>query len=183
MTTYTSSQIASLLGISTRKLITFVERGYVTPSIQDADGHSSTRLWSFHDVVRCVVIAFLMSSLSVNYLRKLAPHLAKNQNIAPGSVWYLDLQPGARMEVSQPEGRDIAIAESVPDFSQSDISLSIARKRDDKSKPGTTYESEPRVILKPNVRHVGVENITHRSAAMIVLNFEQFHDYVNTKLV
>ena len=91
------------------------------------------------------------------------------------------------MEISKSADSDsMAIAASVSDFSESDIGLMITRKRDDKSRPGITYESNPHVILRHNLRYVGEENTAEefgeQAAAMVVLNLEYFHNFVNSKL-
>ena len=53
---FTTPELARILGVSTRKVISMLERGYFEPSIQDADGHASKRLYSFNDVVRAYII-------------------------------------------------------------------------------------------------------------------------------
>ena len=53
---YTTPDLARILGVSTRKVISMLERGYFEPSIKDADGHASRRLYSFDDVVRAYII-------------------------------------------------------------------------------------------------------------------------------
>ena len=67
---YTTPEIAKILGVSTRKVISMLERGYLKPSIQEANGHASRRLYSFDDVVRAYIILELLNfGLSVDNMR------------------------------------------------------------------------------------------------------------------
>ena len=91
------------------------------------------------------------------------------------------------MEISKPKSMDeMAVATTTSDFSKSDLGLMIARKRADKSEPDASYESNQQVILRPNIRYVGKdvtpEKFGEQSAAMIVLKFETFHNFVDSKL-
>ncbi len=72
---FTTAQVAEIVFLPLRKVITFEERGYVTPSVQGAAGHGSKRLWSYLDLVRCSVIRSLLNGMSVSYLRVLSSWL------------------------------------------------------------------------------------------------------------
>jgi DNA-binding transcriptional MerR regulator len=70
---YTTPEIASILGKSTRKVISMLERGYFKPSIKDADGHASRRLYSFDDVVRAYITMELLEfGVSVKHMRSIS---------------------------------------------------------------------------------------------------------------
>ena len=62
---YTTPQVADIVGISQRKLLSYIEREYVAPSVLEASGHGSKRLWSYNDLVRCATIKLLSGFLSV----------------------------------------------------------------------------------------------------------------------
>lgn len=47
---YTTPEAAEILGIPMRKILSYIERGYVRPSVLDAKGHGSRRLWSLWDL-------------------------------------------------------------------------------------------------------------------------------------
>ena len=47
---YTTPQVAKILEIPQRKILSYIERRYITASIQDADGHGSRRLWALWDL-------------------------------------------------------------------------------------------------------------------------------------
>lgn len=78
--TFTTPQVAELIGVTQRKLLSFHERGYVRPSIQEAAGHGSKRLWSYEDVIRCAVIRFLMNQ-TAGTLRQVGSEIADNAKI------------------------------------------------------------------------------------------------------
>lgn len=86
---YYTSELAKLAAISESKLIAYVQRGYVKPSVQEAAGHGSRRLWSALDAVRCHAIRRLLSFFSVETMRELAPYLAKDEWVSPGVVWNI----------------------------------------------------------------------------------------------
>lgn len=71
--TYTTSEIAAIIGKTIHKTISYINRGYIKPSIQDASGHGSKRLWSYLDVVRMCLIERLEDlGVSVAKLRKVS---------------------------------------------------------------------------------------------------------------
>ncbi len=73
---YTTPEIAAILGVRMRKVISMLERGYFKPSIQEANGHASRRLFSFDDVARAYIILELSKfGLSVEYTREMSIYL------------------------------------------------------------------------------------------------------------
>jgi len=52
--------LGRILGVSTRKIISYIERGYLEPSVQDANGHGSKRIWNLDDVMQATVAQFLL---------------------------------------------------------------------------------------------------------------------------
>lgn len=87
--TYTTAQVAEVAQIPLRKVISFVERGYIEPSIQDAAGHGSKRLWNYNDLIRCAVIALLLDQFTVDYIRAVARDLKQDEHIGPDWLWLL----------------------------------------------------------------------------------------------
>jgi len=100
--TFTTAQVAEILFLPLRKVITFEERGYVTPSVQGAAGHGSKRLWSYLDLVRCSVIKSLLNGLSVSYLRVLSGWLRDDKMIQPSKLWLVKLNHGFPPDVTEP---------------------------------------------------------------------------------
>jgi DNA-binding transcriptional MerR regulator len=89
--TYTTADVARITEVPLRKIISFIERGYVAPSIQDAAGHGSKRLWNHADLVRCLAVNHLQTNLSADFVRSLANDLADDELIAPEWVWVVEL--------------------------------------------------------------------------------------------
>ncbi len=56
---YTTPEIAGIINLSIRKVISYVERGYICPSIQDSSGHGSKRIFSYEDLVEAFIVAML----------------------------------------------------------------------------------------------------------------------------
>lgn len=68
--TFTTPEIAEIIGRTVNKTIAYVNRGLVKPSVQQSKGHGSRRLWSRLDVVRLVAIRHLEDlGLTVPMLR------------------------------------------------------------------------------------------------------------------
>jgi len=53
---FTTPQAARVLGIPMRKVLSYIERGYVGPSLRDATGHGSSRQWDLWDVDKIYLI-------------------------------------------------------------------------------------------------------------------------------
>ena len=75
MNEYTTPQLAELVGIPQRKLLSYIERGYISPSVQEASGHGTRRLWSFEDAVLCCAMHTLLDLFSVRAARLAAKPL------------------------------------------------------------------------------------------------------------
>lgn len=79
---YTTPEIAKTLGVTTRKVLSMMERGYFKASIQEASGHHSKRLFNFWDVLRAYIIhEVLQFGLSVEKLRFIGSMLRDEKTI------------------------------------------------------------------------------------------------------
>lgn len=100
---FTTPQVARIIGEPYRKVISYIERGYVIPSIQDARGSGSKRLWSYMDVIKCLVVKGLLEWLSVDRVRTLAQDLVEEQlqrqNVLVIYKEGWDLNPGGVLVV------------------------------------------------------------------------------------
>ena len=85
---FTTPQVAAIVGLPTRKVIQFEERGLVFPSEQPAAGRGSKRLWSYEDVIRCALVKYLGDGLSSDYLRAVMARCS-NRNIGSGVEAYI----------------------------------------------------------------------------------------------
>ena len=89
---YTTAEIARIIGKSIHKTISYVNRGYTKPSIQDASGHGSKRLWSYSDVVRmCFIMHLEDIGLKVEKIREMAEGMAEDR-LAEHCVWSIDIE-------------------------------------------------------------------------------------------
>jgi len=68
---YRAPQVCSLVGISYRQLDYWARTGLITPSVQQASGSGSQRLYSFADVVQLKVVKRLLDAgMSLKKIRK-----------------------------------------------------------------------------------------------------------------
>ena len=68
---YRAPQVCSLVGISYRQLDYWARTGLITPSVQQATGSGSQRLYSFSDVVQLKVVKRLLDAgMSLKKIRK-----------------------------------------------------------------------------------------------------------------
>jgi DNA-binding transcriptional MerR regulator len=76
-TEYKTPELAKILKIPMRKILSYIERGYVNPTILDAAGHGSTRLWAFTDLHKIHMIRRCENlGLSVDLMRRLGKILS-----------------------------------------------------------------------------------------------------------
>jgi len=70
--TYTTPQVARILRMPVRKLLSYIERGHVSPSLRDASGHGSSRQWALWDLDKIHLIRKCENlGVSVDRLRTL----------------------------------------------------------------------------------------------------------------
>jgi DNA-binding transcriptional MerR regulator len=68
---YRAPQVCNLVGISYRQLDYWARTGLITPSVQQASGSGSQRLYSFPDVVQLKVVKRLLDAgMSLKKIRK-----------------------------------------------------------------------------------------------------------------
>ncbi|MCH8899489.1 MAG: MerR family transcriptional regulator [Acidobacteria bacterium] len=68
---YRAPQVCGLVGISYRQLDYWARTGLITPSVQEASGSGSQRLYSFSDVVQLKVVKRLLDAgMSLKKIRK-----------------------------------------------------------------------------------------------------------------
>ena len=86
---YTTQEIADIIGHSIHKTISYIKRGYIKPSIQDAQGHGTKRLWSYLDVVRMSIIRYLEDlGVRVARLREVCDGMT-DERLAKNQLWGL----------------------------------------------------------------------------------------------
>ena len=88
---FTTTQVGELLGIATYKVISYIDRGFVKPSIQDAEGHGSRRLWSYEDLIVCAAIVIADKMISVKGIRYIAKLLGDRRHVKERQVLTIPL--------------------------------------------------------------------------------------------
>ena len=149
---YTTAQVAEAVGVPLRKVISYVERGFVSPSIRDALGHGSKREWSYSDVVRCAVVTFLQDQVTVDFLRDLATYMEDDRVISDDFLWLVHYGP--------------PLARRIP------RTLSVVRVR----------KSQGYVFARGEPAEMSLQELLMAYPAQLMLNFEAFHELVASKL-
>ena len=93
---FTTPQLAQIAGVPERRIFSYIERSYLKPSIQDAAGPGTKRLWSYEDVLRCAIVTFLSSVLSVDTLRHVGLFMEDGRLLDQYMTWTIPvgLYPG-----------------------------------------------------------------------------------------
>lgn len=105
---FNTEQIAEIIGVSRRKLLAFVERGYVKASLREASGHGSRRSWSFSDLIKCATITMALPTLSVNGMRNLSSTLERDENVQEDKIWFVPADGGSPVVESKKADFDLA---------------------------------------------------------------------------
>jgi len=86
---YTTQEIADIIGHTIHKTISYVNRGYIKPSIQDSHGHGSKRLWSYNDVIRMLIIRHLEDwGVRVDRIREICVDM-EDMHLAINRFWAI----------------------------------------------------------------------------------------------
>ncbi len=88
---YTTPEVADILGESSRKILSFVERYDVVPSLKKANGHGTKNLWSGDDIVVFATIQALKQfGITTDCIRAF---LRGHPNIARQSNFWIERGP------------------------------------------------------------------------------------------
>jgi DNA-binding transcriptional MerR regulator len=84
---YRVPEVCKVIGISYRQLDYWARTGLVTPSIREAGGSGTQRLYSFQDLVQLKVIKKLIDvGISLQRVRKAIQYLRQNKHTDPTGV-------------------------------------------------------------------------------------------------
>jgi DNA-binding transcriptional MerR regulator len=84
---YRVPEVCKLVGISYRQLDYWARTGLVTPSVRDAGGSGTQRLYSFRDLVELRVIKNLLDTgISLQRIRKAVVYLRQHMKTQPTSM-------------------------------------------------------------------------------------------------
>ncbi len=99
---YRVPEVCKLVGISYRQLDYWARTGLVTPSIREAGGSGTQRLYSFRDLVQLKVIKKLLDAgVSLQNVRKAVVYLRQHLGTEPSSVTLMS--DGARIYACESE--------------------------------------------------------------------------------
>ena len=86
--TYTTPELAAITGRTVNKTMAYITRDLIRPSIQDADGSGTRRIWSYLDVVRvCLVKHFEDLGVTVPVMRVLHQYMLSDESVGRNSRW------------------------------------------------------------------------------------------------
>ena len=84
---YRVPEVCKVIGISYRQLDYWARTGLVTPSVREAGGSGTQRLYSFQDLVQLKVIKRLIDAgISLQRVRKAIQYLRQNKSNGPSGV-------------------------------------------------------------------------------------------------
>jgi DNA-binding transcriptional MerR regulator len=84
---YRVPEVCKIVGISYRQLDYWARTGLVTPSVRDAGGSGTQRLYSFRDLVQLRVIKKLIDAgISLQRVRKAISFLQENMKTGPSGI-------------------------------------------------------------------------------------------------
>ncbi len=76
---FNTKTVTKIIGITQRQLDYWDKEHFIKPSIQEATGYGSTRLYSYHDLIRLKVAKTLLDKgISLQKIRKAVSYLKKN---------------------------------------------------------------------------------------------------------
>jgi DNA-binding transcriptional MerR regulator len=84
---YRVPEVCKIVGISYRQLDYWARTGLVTPSVREAGGSGTQRLYSFRDLVQLKVIRKLIDAgISLQRVRKAIQFLQENMKTGPSGI-------------------------------------------------------------------------------------------------
>jgi DNA-binding transcriptional MerR regulator len=138
---YRVPEVCKLVGISYRQLDYWARTGLVTPSVREAGGSGTQRLYSFRDLVQLKVIKKLLDAgVSLQNVRKAVVYLRQHLGTEPASVTLMS--DGARIYACESEDEIIDLVKR----GQGVFAIALDKVWDDLSSSLTPKrEARPRV--------------------------------------
>ena len=133
---YRVPEVCKIVGISYRQLDYWARTGLVTPSVRDAGGSGTQRLYSFRDLVQLRVIKKLIDAgISLQRVRKAISFLQENMQTGPSGITLMS--DGASIYACESEDEIIdlvkrgqAVFAIALDNVWEDLSSSLGQKRE-----------------------------------------------------
>src|SRR5690349_10282474 len=99
---YRVPEVCRVIGITYRQLDYWARTGLVTPSVREAGGSGTQRLYSFQDLVQLRVIRKLIDTgVSLQRIRKAVVYLRQNMSTGPSGITLMS--DGARIYACESE--------------------------------------------------------------------------------
>jgi DNA-binding transcriptional MerR regulator len=138
---YRVPEVCKVVGISYRQLDYWARTGLVTPSVRNAGGSGTQRLYSFQDLVELRVIKKLIDTgVSLQRIRKAVTYLRQHMKTQPHSVTLMS--DGQRVYACQSEDEIIDLVKRgqgvfaiALDKVWDDLSTSVGIERGAKVRP------------------------------------------------
>jgi DNA-binding transcriptional MerR regulator len=129
-------EVCRLVGISYRQLDYWARTGLVTPSVREAGGSGTQRLYSFNDLVQLRVIKKLLDTgISLQSIRKAVLYIRENLGTEPTTVTLMS--DGARIYACESEEEIIDLVKKgqgvfaiALDKVWDDLSSSLGRRKE-----------------------------------------------------
>ena len=83
---WTSPEVARIIGVAPRMVTIWAERGYIAPSVVDANGRGTKRLWSRADIIHAMILRDLVDVLRPGILRRFR---SVDRNFKQGKCGYM----------------------------------------------------------------------------------------------
>jgi len=133
---YRVPEVCRIVGISYRQLDYWARTGLVTPSVRDAGGSGTQRLYSFRDLVQLRVIKKLIDAgISLQRVRKAISFLQENMKTGPSGITLMS--DGASIYACESEDEIIdlvkkgqAVFAIALDNVWDDLSTSLGQKKE-----------------------------------------------------
>ena len=129
-------EVCRLVGISYRQLDYWARTGLVTPSIREAGGSGTQRLYSFQDLIQLRVIKKLLDTgISLQNIRRAVVYLRENLGTEPSTVTLMS--DGTRIYACESEDEIIDLVKRgqgvfaiALDKVWDDLSSSVGRRKE-----------------------------------------------------
>ena len=87
---FSTSELARIAGVRERRVFSYIERFRIGPSIKEAEGTGTRRVWSFDDVLLCSFISLLSNLLEAELLRHVVKFVQDGRNLmSKGKEWRI----------------------------------------------------------------------------------------------
>ncbi len=142
---YRVPEVCKLVGITYRQLDYWARTGLVNPSVREAGGSGTQRLYSFRDLVQLKVIKKLLDAgVSLQNVRKAVVYLRQHLGTEPSSVTLMS--DGARIYACESEDEIIDLVKR----GQGVFAIALDKVWDDLSS-----SLKPRREARPRVARAG----------------------------